>query len=225
MPSCETISPGIFIYEDIFEPSIFLNQLFKTHPVDFDCKSWESTHYSKEDSGLTIIKKNQFGVLRFSIDRIYHENNEEINSFKREWLKIQNKIIPTVYDYIKKINIYFDPHNGYRLSHEGYRVLRVSREESIHHRWSHRDTSHRMFGMVAYLNDDCDGEGINFPLFNCNIKSKPGSIVFFPSNYPYSYDIGEAAKEETTAKYILVNWFNVSGMDNSVVDSVGRLGA
>lgn len=45
--------------------------------------------------------------------------------------------------------------------------------------------ANRICSMVAYLNDDYEGGEIEFPIFGLKTKPKAGSLVVFPSNYPY----------------------------------------
>jgi predicted 2-oxoglutarate/Fe(II)-dependent dioxygenase YbiX len=41
--------------------------------------------------------------------------------------------------------------------------------------------------VLIYLNDDYEGGEIEFVNFDIKIKPKAGTLIMFPSNYPYSH--------------------------------------
>jgi hypothetical protein len=61
--------------------------------------------------------------------------------------------------------------------------------------------------MVAFLNDVPNGGELEFPLFDVTIKPKAGSVVVFPSNYPYLHIAHATGLEDNSIKYSLATWF------------------
>ena len=64
---------------------------------------------------------------------------------------------------------------------------------------------HRQMSMVAYLNDEYEGGELEFINFDLKIKPQKGSVILFPSAFPYAHiahpvDIG--------TKYAMVTWFS-----------------
>lgn len=55
------------------------------------------------------------------------------------------------------------------------------------------------YSSVFYINDDYEGGEIFFPDYNLEIKPKPGSVVFFPSNSKYIHCVKKIIKGDRYA--------------------------
>jgi predicted 2-oxoglutarate/Fe(II)-dependent dioxygenase YbiX len=89
--------------------------------------------------------------------------------------------------------------------HEDYGLLKY-RGETKDHYDAHADggtPSGRSISAVFYLNDDYEGGEIEFVHYGIKIKPEAGTLVLFPSNYPYAH----IAHEVTDGiKYAIVTW-------------------
>ena len=78
----------------------------------------------------------------------------------------------------------------YKIPAVCYASIEALKYETGEHYVAHHDSgakhvSNRVCSMVAYLNEDYEGGEIEFPLFNKKFKPSAGSVIIFPSNYPY----------------------------------------
>lgn len=91
--------------------------------------------------------------------------------------------------------------------HEDYQLLKY-RGESKDHYDAHYDggtDTGRSISSVFYLNDDYEGGEIEFVHYGVKIKPGAGTLVLFPSNYPYAH----IAHEVTDGiKYAIVTWIH-----------------
>lgn len=88
---------------------------------------------------------------------------------------------------------------------EGFQLLKYEVDNFYK---AHHDTilnSKRAISVLIYLNDDYDGGEIEFVNFNIKIKPKAGTLIFFPSNYPYKH-IAHPVTYGT--KYVAVTWLH-----------------
>lgn len=76
-------------------------------------------------------------------------------------------------------------------------------EYRAHH--DHSPDTRRVFSLVASLGEAEEGGELEFPNFDVTIRLKAGSIVLFPSNFPYVH-IAHPVKKGT--KYSLVTWYS-----------------
>ena len=82
----------------------------------------------------------------------------------------------------------------YRLPRLCYSSIEALRYDVGEHYVEHFDNgsphvANRICSMVTYLNDNYEGGEIEFPLFDASFKPSAGSVVVFPSNYPYLHTV------------------------------------
>ncbi len=72
---------------------------------------------------------------------------------------------------------------------------------------AHQDqgVSTRVLSVLLYLNDDYEGGEITFRNSNITFKPKPGSVLFFPSNFLYVHEVAPITKGP---RYALPNWYH-----------------
>ena len=88
---------------------------------------------------------------------------------------------------------------------EGFELLKYEVGE---HYGAHHDSYpevKRAISVLIYLNDDYEGGEIEFVNFNIKIKPKAGTLILFPSNYPYKH-IANPVTSGT--KYVIVTWLH-----------------
>lgn len=84
---------------------------------------------------------------------------------------------------------------------------------------AHQDqgVSTRVLSSVMYLNDNYVGGEIEFKQSNIKIKPKPGSIIFFPSNFLYVHEVYPIISGE---RYSMPHWYHNVDF-NTVRNSTG----
>lgn len=90
---------------------------------------------------------------------------------------------------------------------EGYRVLKYGRGAEYRGHIDHGPDNSRVLSIVAFMNDDFSGGELVFPIVNATIKPKKGSVVMFPSNFPYFHYASPVGLNDLSNKYSLVTWF------------------
>lgn len=85
---------------------------------------------------------------------------------------------------------------------------------------AHQDqgVSTRVLSVLIYLNDDYEGGEIEFRQSGVKIKPKPGSLIFFPSNFLYVHEVHPMT---SGTRYALPNWYHNVPYD-SRRDSTGQ---
>ena len=89
--------------------------------------------------------------------------------------------------------------------HEPYSVLKYYENAEYHAHYDHFRDNRRVFSVVANLGAPDAGGELEFPRMNASIKPETGSVVVFPSNFPYLHI---AHPVESGVKYSLVSWYS-----------------
>lgn len=77
-----------------------------------------------------------------------------------------------------------------------------------------RDSTYRLFSIVAYFNDDYLGGDIYFPNLGFTLKPKKGSCLIFPSDNSYLHGV----KPVIGQKVISPCWFHIKANEFNVFD-------
>lgn len=185
--------PGlcISVYKKVFDPVNFINQLEKNIEENFgDDLSWES---SLVGNGKVGQHRTSLGCMMTTLLRPYPEY--PLSSLFRT--QIYNPFIEVVNDYA----------SDYQLpnaAHELISVLKYSGFAEYHAHHDHSPDSRRIFSAVACLGAPDEGGVLEFPNLDVKITPETGSVVFFPSNFPYVH-IAHPVTRGT--KYSMVTWF------------------
>lgn len=187
---------GIVQYDNIFDAGNFIELL------ETECShDWGYVHWERSATGegqISNIRTSMgceltpLGAENIAVDRV--------KPLANEWTRIWKKIDPIVWDY----------RNGFELDlqmDEGYRVLKYGGGAEYHAHHDHFRDNARSLSLVAFLNDGFTGGNLVFPRFNVNISPRAGSIVLFPSNFPYLHIAEPVGVNDDTIKYSLVTWF------------------
>jgi len=92
--------------------------------------------------------------------------------------------------------------NGF---HEPYSVLKYLPGSEYHAHYDHFRDNSRVFSVVAILGEPKLGGQLEFPTFGVTVEPKIGSVILFPSNFPYLH-VAHPVVEGM--KYSLVSWFS-----------------
>jgi hypothetical protein len=84
--------------------------------------------------------------------------------------------------YKEMFNISEDVYNP-----ENFQLLKYETGQYFHTHYDSYPAVNRAISVLIYLNDDYEGGEIEFVNFDIKIKPKAGTLIMFPSNYPYSH--------------------------------------
>ena len=87
---------------------------------------------------------------------------------------------------------------------EPYSVLKYLPGAEYHAHYDHFRDNSRVFSMVAILGEPEEGGQLEFPTFGVTVEPKVGSVIMFPSNFPYLHVAHEV---KAGVKYSLVAWY------------------
>ena len=187
---------GICQYDNIFDAGNFIELLEEECSQDWGYVRWEKCATGEGQISNTRTSMGcelmPLGSNEISIERVM--------PLASEWQKIWEKIDPIVWDYrhVFELDLEMD---------EGYRVLKYGGGAEYHAHHDHFRNNARSLSLVAFLNDNFTGGNLVFPRFNVNIQPKAGSVIMFPSNYPYLHIAEPVVEKDNTVKYSLVTWF------------------
>lgn len=104
----------------------------------------------------------------------------------KELTKLENLYNDIVFTRLKSykeiFNIGEDIYNP-----ENFQLLKYETGEYFNNHYDAYPAVHRSISILIYLNDDYEGGEIEFVNFNIKIKPKAGTLIMFPSNYPYRH--------------------------------------
>lgn len=187
---------GICQYDNIFDAENFIELLEEECSQDWGYVRWEKSATGEGQISNTRTSMGcelmPLGSNEISIERVM--------PLASEWQKIWEKIDPIVWDYrhVFELDLEMD---------EGYRVLKYGGGAEYHAHHDHFRNNARSLSLVAFLNDNFTGGNLVFPRFNVNIQPRAGSVIMFPSNYPYLHIAEPVGEKDNTVKYSLVTWF------------------
>ena len=193
------VAPCIVVYEDVFDATIFLRTLIQECEEEEGFLNW--TRDTVGDGEVTDKRTS----MSCSIDNLREaeEYSETLNDNTKllidEWMQIFPKIDDVVWSYRSSYDL---PLHG----DQGYRVLRYRGGEEYQAHHDHGPDNNRVLSLVGFVNDGYTGGELVFPTFDVTITPKAGSIVAFPSNFPYKH-IAKPVGEDGPPKYSLVSWF------------------
>lgn len=185
--------PGlcISVYRDVFNPTEFIKNLEKNIDDNFgEDLSWEES----------LVGNGKIGQYRTSLSCMMttllppYSTNSLSLMFREQ---IYNPFIEVVNDYVSEYQL----PNG---AHEIISVLKYSGLAEYHAHYDHSPDSRRIFSAVACLGEPDEGGVLEFPNLNVSIRPEAGSVILFPSNFPYMHI---AHPVTSGIKYSMVTWF------------------
>lgn len=137
----------------------------------------------------------QPNVLKLKQNAPFYEDQLYISEELFEGLEKSIKEYYNIYEHAKK-NIKSREDNINILKYEKGHYLPAHQDQGV---------SSRVLSGILYLNDEYEGGNINFPYLNISVKPKPGSVIFFPSNFIYVHQIDEII---SGTRYSLPHWYH-----------------
>lgn len=187
---------GIVQYDNIFVTDNFIELLEKECSEPWGYVNWERSATGEGNISNTRTSMGcellPLGADNISIDRV--------KPLAAAWNKIWQKIDPIVWDYrnMFELDLQMD---------EGYRVLKYGGGAEYHAHHDHFRSNARSLSLVAFLNDGFSGGDLVFPRFDVRIRPTMGSVIMFPSNFPYLHIAEPVGQKDDSIKYSLVTWF------------------
>lgn len=185
-------APCIFVYENaLTDGEKFISMLEEQTNDEWSPLSWD---YSKTGSGQ--ISEYRSSRICSLLDITRPCPSTPISD-------LLNKSI------LKDIDTCLSDYSTYHgiaafIGNEGWIVLKYEGQAQYRTHWDHAPDNARTVSIVAfpYSTTKVGGE-LTFPHFGITIKPKTGSVVIFPSNFPYTHT---AHPVEDGVKYSLVTW-------------------
>jgi hypothetical protein len=188
------IAPCISVYEDVFDPSKavrFLSTLEEEILDDWNDLTWGD---SGVGAGTVTAYRTSLSCSLIPLMKPYPET--ELSKFFTEHIK---EPVEEVVDDYRKQNLL---PNAF---HEPFSVLKYMEEAEYHAHYDHFRDNARVFSLVAMLSEPEEGGELEFPVFDVTARLGSGSMVLFPSNFPYLH-IAHPVTRGT--KYSMVTWYS-----------------
>lgn len=187
-------APCVVVYHDVFDPNTFV-ELIEAESRE----SWSYMQWVTSKTGSSLIASSYRSSLEMTLQPISTETVVE------RLKPIQKSFVDDIFVHVD--SCIWDYRNTYDLGlvgMNGWSVLKYSNDAEYHFHHDHSPENQRVLSLVASLGDDCQGGELEFPYFKTVLKLTAGSLVLFPSNFPYSHI---AHPVTSGIKYSLVTWF------------------
>ena len=188
------IATCISLYEDVFtadSSALFLKTLEEEIMDEWSELEWGN---SGVGSGKITDYRTSLSCSLVTLMKPYTET-ELSQFFSRE---IRTPIEEVVEDYRKENML----PNGI---HEPYSVLKYLEQSEYHAHYDHFRDNGRVFSMVATLGQPISGGQLEFPTIGVTVEPKVGSVILFPSNFPYLHI---AHPVSSGIKHSMVTWYS-----------------
>lgn len=189
------IATCVSLYEDVFgadSSALFLQRLEEETKDEWSELSWDN-------SGVGAINKvtayrTSLSCSLIPLMKPYPET--ELSKFFTE--NIRTPLEEVVEDYRSEHML----PNGFN---EPYGVLKYFEQAEYHAHYDHFRDNSRVFSMVATLGQPISGGELEFPSLGVTVKPKVGSVLLFPSNFPYLH-VAHPVSEGM--KFSMVTWYS-----------------
>jgi 2OG-Fe(II) oxygenase superfamily len=184
----------INVYRDVFTKEAsegFIKKLEKETKDEWSDLEWSN---SSVGEGHVTKVRTSLGCSLIKLFKPYDPT--ELSEYFHK--NIFEKVEAVITDYIHEHLI----HEGL---HEPYSVLKYYENAEYHAHYDHFRDNRRVFSVVANLGEPEDGGELEFPQMGVTVKPEVGSVIVFPSNFPYLH-IAHPVK--SGIKYSLVSWYS-----------------
>jgi hypothetical protein len=145
-----------------------------------EIKFYDSTVLGNPD-GSRSVTNSTYSPSRTSSQ--LHITSDFDNDKLTELENLYNAIIfARLNSYKERFAIAEDIHNP-----ENFQLLKYEVGQYFHSHYDSFAGANRAISVLIYLNDDYEGGEIEFVNFDIKIKPKAGTLIMFPSNYPYRH--------------------------------------
>jgi len=190
--------------------SSFIHHREKVFSEDF-CENLIDLFKKKEQNQETYTGAMASGV------NLSVKNTKEINLFEHMDLLEKENFFDKINDELSNhflgnlpYKYYFDSDSNLfneKCKYETCQLQKYIRGEGHYERWhvevENLSSSKRIFSMIVYLNNVFEGGETEFLYSSEKIKPTRGSIVIFPSNFPF---VHRGLKPLSNDKFIISTW-------------------
>lgn len=191
----KSYSPAIAVsvYENVFEPSNFVEKL---EQFIYDTQGEDVLSWNSSSTGIGKIGQYRTSLLCPMQPLLPPIPETPLSKIFRD--EIYAPLSAVTLDYIVDSGAAAGTAEPLQLlKYEGYAEYRA------HH--DHSPDSRRIWSVVACMGKAEEGGELEFPNFDVTISLDAGSVIMFPSNFPYLH-IAHPVKKGT--KYSLVTWYS-----------------
>jgi hypothetical protein len=188
-----------------------------------DIENLDKKYHESQDTGKTLVKpwtpwindsagtKEIFCWQKF-IPQVQHIDKGD--PFFDEQLNISSQLFGALEGTLQHYSTQIYPFAEKNIKSRE-RQMHLLRYDKSGYLPAHQDqgVSTRVLSVLLYLNDDYEGGEITFRNSKITFKPKPGSVLFFPSNFLYVHEVAPITKGP---RYALPNWYH------NVPESVSR---
>lgn len=196
-------APCLREYTSVYASGDFLHLVEDECKQDWGYLSWYQTpigaNKNNVQNAVDIHRTSlgcEMGPLHVPVESV---SQERLIPLVKKWAIIRERIDKCIWHY----------RNTYSLSlsaDEGFRLLKYGRGAEYKGHVDHAPTNGRVLSLVSFVNDGFSGGELVFPLLDVTIKPVEGSVLLFPSNFPYYHYAAPVGKNDETIKYSLVTW-------------------
>jgi hypothetical protein len=190
----EELATCISIYHDVFEAEkseFFLKTLEEEIANGWGDLTWGDSGVGE---GKVTSYRTSLSCSLIPLMKPYPET--ELSEFFTQ--NIRKPVEEVVEDY-RKLNLL---PNAF---HEPYGVLKYMEEGEYHAHYDHFRDNARTFSLVTMLSAPESGGQLEFPFFNVTASLPTGSVILFPSNFPYTHIAHPVTRG---VKYSMVTWYS-----------------
>ena len=195
-------APCIHIYSDVFDASEFISLLEQECAQEWGYLSWFQTTVG--GPGRNMVAPEYRSSLGCELAPLYVEpenvTNDRVLPLIAQWRNMSSALENCIWNYRNTFNVDLS-------GNEGYRVLKYGVGAEYRGHIDHAPDNGRILSMVAFLNDVPNGGELTFPIMGVQVKPQAGTVVLFPSNFPYYHFAASVGENDNTVKYSLVTWF------------------
>ena len=187
--------PAIWVYENAFDCSDFIEKIEHESEREWGYLSWSSSSTDEGDNANVSEYRTSYEMPLGSLAQA--NVNDDLKDISNQLISIHKDIDECVWDYRRCFNLDL-------RADEGLNLLKYGPSGEYHNHHDHAPSNGRVLSMVASFGDSCEGGELEFPYFDIKIKLQKNSLVLFPSNFPYTHI---AHPVLSGVKYSLVTWF------------------
>ena len=187
------IAPCISLYEDVMSESAVTEFLARVEEETLDEWAELKWDYGKTGAGSTTDTRTSINCLLTSLLPPYEKT--ELSAFYKE--NIHAPCMAVAEDYRKEFMLE-------NFIAEEFAILKYFQGGEYRAHYDHWRDNKRVFSIVASLGEAESGGELEFPTFDVTVKLKTGSVLLFPSNFPYLH-VAHPVLDGT--KHSLVSWF------------------
>ena len=196
------LAPAISVYENAFDGIDFVKAVEEETNENFPYLSWDDAVTG------TNIQSNYRTSRNCEISKLMGEVKiPRLKPLIASMLKVLGEIDKCVWDYRDEYSLELNSNQGFSLlKYGGGGQYRTHVDHSSDGFNGNRDFC-RILSLVAYVNDDYTGGELEFPVYDVKVKPTAGSVVLFPSNFPFEHMAHPVGVSDDSIKYSIVTWF------------------